>query len=227
MTKNIFGNMTNQAIEDYLKTIFDLEGASGKVTNADIARKLDITPASVTGMIKKLADLNLLSYQPYQGVKLTGSGRKIALEVLRHHRLIELFLAEALGVPWDKVHEEAEKWEHVLSDELEERIDKLLGRPTHDPHGSPIPDRNGKMVKRSLMLLSELSIGVAAEIAEVPDEDSELLRYLGDLGLYPGTAFQITSIAPFDGPLTIHLAEHEHVLGRKIAEKILVREASS
>ena len=216
--------MTNQAIEDYLKAIFDLESSNGKVSNADLARRMDITPASVTGMIKKLADLNLLSYQPYQGVELTESGKKIALEVLRHHRLIELFLSEALGVPWDKVHEEAEKWEHVLSEDLEDRIDKLLGHPTHDPHGSPIPDRNGKMLTFPAVLLTELAEGITAEVVEVPDDDAELLRYLGELGLYPGTSFDILAIAPFEGPITIRVVNKEYVIGRKVAEKIFVRE---
>ena len=219
--------MTNQTIEDYLKAIFDLEEHNGMVSNADLAARMNITPASVTGMIKKLAELNLLSYQPYQGVHLTESGKKIALEVLRHHRLIELFLSEALGVPWDKVHDEAEKWEHVLSEDMEERIDKLLGHPTHDPHGSPIPDRNGRMTRSPAVLLATLSIGCDVEVVEVPDDDAELLRYLGSMGLYPGTAFHILNIAPFDGPLTIRVAEQEYVLGRKVAGKIFVREITS
>ena len=159
-----------------------------------------------------------------QGVKLTKTGEKIALEVIRHHRLIEVFLSEALGVPWDKVHEEAEKWEHVLSEEMEDRIDKLLGFPTSDPHGSPIPKRNGEMNDNPTLRLSDLKIGEKATIAEVNDLDPELLRYVGKLGLYPETKICINDIAPFDGPFEIRAGNQELTVGRKAANHILVKD---
>src|SRR5918912_2318913 len=137
--------MQTQAVEDYLKTIYEIQREQGKVATTVLAERLGIAPASVTGMVKKLAGLHLVAHEPYQGVVLTEAGEKIALEVIRHHRLIERYLAEALAVPWDKVHEEAEKWEHVLSEDMEDRIDALLGHPTTDPHGAPIPARNGTL----------------------------------------------------------------------------------
>lgn len=215
--------MYNEAIEDYLKTIYEIQRERGKVATTMLAARLSIAPASASGMIKKLSEMNLVTHEKYQGVRLTSSGEKIALEVIRHHRLIELFLAEALGVPWDKVHEEAEKWEHVLSEEMEDRIDELLGFPTSDPHGAPIPKRNGEIHNKASTRLSDLQVGQKATIAEVSDFDSELLRYLGDLGLYPETEISITSIAPFEGPFEIEVGDQKHTIGRKAASYILVK----
>ncbi|RMF60333.1 MAG: metal-dependent transcriptional regulator [Calditrichaeota bacterium] len=215
--------MNTEAIEDYLKTIFEIQRTRGKVATSVLAKQLGIAPASVTGMIKRLSEMNLVTYQPYQGVRLTPAGKKIALEVIRHHRLIELFLKEALGVPWDKVHEEAEKWEHVLSEELEERIDALLGYPTHDPHGAPIPDRDGKMPTSSTTTIADLSPGSKATIVEVDDSDPELLRYLGTLALYPQTSLLVVAVAPFEGPITLQVEGKDIVLGRKVAEQIYVK----
>jgi DtxR family Mn-dependent transcriptional regulator len=216
--------MYNEAIEDYLKKIYEIQEESGKVATTVLAKKLGIAPASATGMIKKLSDMNLITHQKYQGVELTKAGEKIALEVIRHHRLIELFLSEALGVPWDKVHEEAEKWEHVLSEEMEDRIDKLLGFPTSDPHGSPIPQRNGEMNDHATLHLADLKIGDKATIAEVSDLDPELLRYVGKLGLYPETKICVNDIAPFDGPFEISTNDQELTIGRKAANHILVKD---
>ncbi len=215
--------MYNEAIEDYLKSIYEIQQEQGKVATTVLARRLNVQPASVTGMVKKMSDMNLLTYEPYQGVQLTHSGKKIALEVIRHHRLVELFLAEALGVPWDKVHQEAEKWEHVLSEELEERIDALLGYPTHDPHGAPIPDRNGEVAERPTLLLADLQPSQAAVIVEVNDQDPELLRYLGSLGLYPNAEIVLIEVAPFEGPLKIEIQNSEVILGDKVARQIYVR----
>jgi DtxR family Mn-dependent transcriptional regulator len=173
-------------------------------------------------MIKKLASMHLLEHEPYQGVVLTTAGEKIALEVIRHHRLIERYLAEALGVPWDKVHEEADKWEHVLSEEMEERIDAMLGYPTTDPHGAPIPARDGTMAAPVRERLCDLLPGQAATVAEVNDHDSAVLRYLGELGLYPGARVEVVSVAPFNGPLTVRLAGGEHALGREVAAFVSV-----
>lgn len=215
--------MRNEAIEDYLKAIYEIQREKGKVATTVLAGRLQIQPASVTGMIKRLSEMNLLSYERYQGVKLSSAGKKIALEVIRHHRLVELFLAEALGVPWDKVHEEAEKWEHVLSEELEERIDALLGHPTHDPHGAPIPDRNGKIAEQPETLLADLKPSQSAAVVEVSDHDPELLRYLGSMGLYPRAEFVVLDVAPFEGPIKIEISNNEFILGNKIARQIYVR----
>jgi len=211
-----------QAVEDYLKTIYDLQSSHEKVTTTMLAERLQVSPASVTSMLKKLSDMHLVEYTPYQGVTLTEAGRKIALEVIRHHRLIELYLAEALGVPWDRVHDEAEKWEHVLSEDVERRMDAALGYPTTDPHGAPIPNREGVMASSNRVPLTSLKVGQSAVIAEVSDHDPEILRYLGDLGLYPQTLIHLLVVAPFNGPLTIRVGRAEHVLGREVANHILV-----
>jgi DtxR family Mn-dependent transcriptional regulator len=178
--------MHTQAVEDYLKIIYELQREQGKVATSMLAERLGVAPASATGMIKKLAGMHLVTHEPYQGVVLTAAGEKIALEIIRHHRLIERYLAEALGVPWDQVHDEAEKWEHVLSEALEDRIDAMLGYPTTDPHGAPIPTRNGTIAQLASMRMADLQPGQSAVIVEVSDHDSALLRYLGGLGMYPG-----------------------------------------
>lgn len=215
--------MQTQAVEDYLKAIYELQAEGGRVSTTELSERLQVAPASVTGMVKKLATMKLVVHEPYRGVELTPSGEKIALEVLRHHRLVESYLAEALGVPWDKVHEEADRWEHVLSEEMEDLMDDKLGHPTTDPHGAPIPSRDGTIPKTNLRRLSELEAGEAAVIAEVSDHDAELLRYLGDLGLFPRVELRVLSSAPFDGPVTIKTNGDEHALGREVAGHILVQ----
>lgn len=214
--------MQSQAVQDYLKAIYELQHQEGKVATTSLAKQLHVTAASVTGMIKKLAKLKLVTYQPYQGVKLTRSGEKIALEVIRHHRLVERYLSEALGVPWDQVDAEADIWEHVLSDDIETRIDEILGHPTTDPHGSPIPSVEGRLPPSSNILLSELAAGEKAVVAEVSDDDPEMLRYFGDLGLYPDVELVVTEVAPFDGPLTILIEDQEFTLGREAARQIKI-----
>ncbi len=215
--------MPNQAIEDYLKTIYEIQHSRGKVATSTLAGRLGFAPASVTGMIQKLSEMNLVTYEKYQGVRLTESGRRIALEVIRHHRLIELFLAESLGVPWDRVHEEAEKWEHVLSEDLEERIDALLGFPTHDPHGAPIPGRNGEMPATSQLTLAELQADQSAVVSQVCDRNSDILRYVGSMGLYPRAALKVIEVAPFDGPIRIEVQGIEYALGQTVAQHIFVQ----
>ena len=214
--------MHTQAVEDYLKTIYEIEREQGKVATTVLAEQLGVAPASVTGMIKKLAEMELVAYEPYQGVVLTQAGRRIALEVIRHHRLIELFLAEALGVPWDQVHAEAHKMEHVLSEDLLDRIDTALGHPTTDPHGAPIPTREGTLDQLPCQPLADLEPGQSGVIAEVYDNDPALLRYLGELGLYPKVTVRVVTVAPFDGPLTVRIGEMEHAVGREVANQILV-----
>jgi len=219
--------MLTESTEDYLKAIYSIEREQGKVLTTQLAQRLKVTPASATGMVRKLSEMKLVSYKKYQGVALTLSGKKIALEVIRHHRLLELYLNEVMGVPWDKVHLEAEKLEHAISEELEDRIDELLGFPTKDPHGAPIPSKSGKVEKRSSSNLAGLKAGQKALIAEVDDEDSELLRYAGDLGLYPGESVTVIAVAPFKGPLTLKLNEKEVIVGREAAELILVNKLES
>jgi len=218
--------MQTQAVEDYLKAIYELQAEGGKVSTTELSERLHVAPASVTGMVKKLAAMKLVVHEPYQGVELTPSGEKIALEVVRHHRLVESYLAESLGVSWDKVHEEADRWEHVLSEEMEDLMDDKLGHPTTDPHGAPIPSRDGTMPKSELRRLSELEAGEVAIIAEVSDHDADLLRYFGDMGLFPKVEVRVLSSAPFEGPVTIKTNGDEHALGREVAGYILVQPLS-
>jgi DtxR family transcriptional regulator, Mn-dependent transcriptional regulator len=214
--------MRTQAVEDYLKVIYDLSRSGGPVTTSALASRLSVSPASVTGMVKKLAKLNLVAHEHYRGVELTEAGRKIALEVIRHHRLVEKYLYEALGIPWDQVHAEAEKWEHVLSEEMARRIDEALGSPTTDPHGSPIPTRELEMVETSHPTLAELSAGQRARVAEVGDEDPAMLRYFAELGLFPETSLEVVSVAPFEGPMTLRVEGIEQSIGRPAAAQVFV-----
>lgn len=212
----------SHAMEDYLKAIYKLQENEQTVPTSMLADYLNVAPASVTNMCKKLADLNLLVYEPYRGVKFTAAGEKLALEIVRHHRLIELYLAEALGVPWDRVHEEAEKLEHVISEDLEERMAAALGDPQFDPHGAPIPSRSGKVVQHESGRLIDMEPDDKLLIVEVDDDDPELLRYLGELGLYPGTEITLLACAPFNGPLTLQVGSQKHSLGHQAATSILV-----
>lgn len=216
-------NLNHQAIEDYLKTIYMLAEEESPVSTSRIAAERDVKPASVTSMIQRLDRLNLVDYEKHYGVTLTPAGRAIALEVIRHHRLIELYLIEALGFTWDEVHEQADILEHVISEKLEERIATALNNPTLDPHGDPIPDRDGSLPQRPLVPLVSLKPGNCATIARVIDDsNSELLRYLGEQGLVPETVLTVTAIAPLDGPLTLDVAGRTLVIGRRAAEAILV-----
>ncbi|MEQ9619627.1 MAG: metal-dependent transcriptional regulator [Deltaproteobacteria bacterium] len=214
--------MYTESIENYLKAIYEIQKEQGKVSTNALSEKLSVAPASVTSMIKKLSEKKLITHRRYQGVNLTQAGRKIALEVIRHHRLIELYLAEALGVPWDKVHEEAEKWEHVLSEDLEDRMDAALGHPTRDPHGSPIPTRDGEIIELESIPLADLGPGQSGVVAEVSDHDPSLLRYVGKMGLYPKTNVKVVSVEPFSGPMTINVGNKKHILGAEAAQYIFI-----
>jgi DtxR family Mn-dependent transcriptional regulator len=217
--------MQSTAVQDYLKAVYELEHRDeGRASTTQLAERLGVAPASATTMVKKLATLGLLEHEPYHGVVLTETGRAAALEVIRHHRLIERFLVDILGVPWDEVHDEAERWEHVLSEEMEERIDAALGFPRSDPHGSPIPAGDLTLRSSERRPLTELKPGSRGVVAEVADEDAPLLRYLGDVGLYPGTEVEVVGAAPFNGPLTIRVAGVEHALGREAVSQVLVGE---
>ncbi len=215
--------MKTQAIEDYLKAVFEIGGQQDRVGTTALAEHLGVTPASATGMIKKLAEMEFVRYEKYQGVSLTKEGRKVALEIIRHHRLVELYLVKALGVPWDKVHEEAEKWEHILSEDLEDRMDAALGHPDRDPHGAPIPQRDGSMSIRERIPLTQVQPGHTAIVSEVSDHDSALLRYVGTMGLYPETRINVVDVAPFNGPITVQNELGEaHVIGREAAHYIFL-----
>jgi DtxR family Mn-dependent transcriptional regulator len=214
--------MLSEAVQDYLKAIYKLQEQGGVVSTSALAQALEVTAASATGMVKKLASLRLVRHSPYQGVVLSKAGRKVALEVLRHHRLLELYLAEALGYPWDKVHDEAERLEHVISEEFEEKIFETLGRPTRDPHGDPIPTKDGRVIAADHERLSDLKSGAKGVIRQVSDSDAEILRYLGARGLVPDTAVEVLDKAPFDGPLMIRTGKADHVLGRRLASHIRV-----
>jgi len=219
--------MYTQAIEDYLRALYEIQCEQNKVATTVLAEWLGVTPASATGMIKKLAAMGLVAYEPYQGVVLTEAGRQAALQIVRHHRLIELFLTEKLEMPWDQVHSEAHKIEHVLSEEMEDRLDAVLGHPTADPHGAPIPSREGDIPHSTRISLVKLEVGQSAVIAEVSDRDSALLHYLGDLGLYPGVEISMVAVAPFGGPLTVRIEGAEQSLGREAAGHILVADISA
>jgi DtxR family Mn-dependent transcriptional regulator len=214
--------MITQAVEDYLKIVYKLTSGGAPATTNAIAERLSVSQASVTGMIKKLADLKLIKHTPYHGVALTEAGEKIALEIIRHHRLLELYLSQALGYSWDQVHEEAEKLEHVISEDFEDKVSELLGHPTIDPHGAPIPTKDGKIVERELIVLTVATISQTVIVQQVSDSDSEMLRYLGELGIFPNVVLEIVDRAPFDGPTLIRIGKTEHHLGRRLTDNILV-----
>jgi DtxR family Mn-dependent transcriptional regulator len=208
------------AIQDYLKEIYKLQASGQRATTTAIARQLGVAPSSATSMVKKLAALALANHAPYRGVELSEAGVKIALEVIRHHRLVEQYLAETLGLGIDAVHAEADRLEHVLSEELEARIDEKLGFPTHDPHGDPIPDAGLNVALQNLRSLDRLEPGEAATVRRVPDGDAELLRYLADLTLVPGRRVTMRRSEPFGGPLTVDVEGSEHAISRELAERI-------
>jgi DtxR family transcriptional regulator, Mn-dependent transcriptional regulator len=213
----------SHAVEDYAKAIYVLEERSGgPVTNNAIAERLSVTPASASSMVKKLDGLGLVAHVPYRGVRLNARGRRVALEVLRHHRLLERFLVEELGVPWDRVHDEAEVLEHVLSEDLEARIAAKLGDPRHDPHGDPIPTLDLEIEEGETRALAELDPGDSGTFTRVSDADPEKLRYLHDRGIAPGMPLAVIGREPFGGPLRVEIGGHEHALGGELAAAMRV-----
>jgi DtxR family Mn-dependent transcriptional regulator len=209
-------------MEDYLKAAFRLKESGKTATTQLLADELGVTGPSVTNMVKRLHDLRLLRHTRYQGVELTEAGEKIALEVIRHHRLLELYLADTLGYPWDEVHAEAEKLEHHMSEELEARMDSALGFPTRDPHGDPIPTREGLIPTGADQSLLSLEIGQEASVARVSDRHPEQLRYLAELGLVPGARVTLVERLPFDGLIRIAIAGAEHIVGQQLASAVWV-----
>jgi DtxR family Mn-dependent transcriptional regulator len=210
------------AVQDYAKAIYTLESRHGAASTSDLAALLEVRPASVSGMLRKLSDLGLVEHERYRGVRLTERGRRVALEVIRHHRLVELFLVESLGMTWDEVHEEAEVLEHALSEQLEELIATKLGNPTVDPHGDPIPSRELKLAETSATALAELEPGEVATFVRVSDADPEMLRFLGERDIVPGTRLELVERQPFDGPLFVRAGRDVHVLGATLARAMRV-----
>lgn len=212
------------AVEDYAKAIYALETrGGGAVTTNALAERIGVTPGSASGMVRKLDELGLVTHVPYKGVVLTESGRRVALEVLRHHRLLELYLAESLGLPWDRVHAEAEVLEHHISEELEELIAAKLGHPTHDPHGDPIPTRELTIEEGATDALASLEPGARGTFTRISDQDPAMLRYLSDRGISPGDGFEVIDKQPFDGPLFVRFGGDEvHVLGGALAAAMRV-----
>jgi DtxR family Mn-dependent transcriptional regulator len=218
------GTGQSNAIEDYAKSIYSLQGraAGGAVTTNALAARCGVTPASASAMVKKLAERGLAIHEPYHGVRLTPAGERLALEMLRHHRLLELYLAEHLDVPWDRVHEEAEALEHVLSEDLEARIAAKLGHPTHDPHGDPIPDRDLVIDEGQTEALDSLPVGAGGRFVRISDSDPEMLRYLADRGIAIGDRCKVGARQPFDGPMSVSFGEAEHVLGGTLARAMRI-----
>jgi DtxR family Mn-dependent transcriptional regulator len=213
----------SSAVEDYAKAIYALEHRHGEAvsTNA-LAERLGVTAASASGMVKRLGELGLVEHEPYRGVSLTTEGRRVALEVMRHHRLLELYLVQSLGVPWDRVHQEAEVLEHVLSEELEELIAAQLGNPTHDPHGDPIPTPDLTIEERPTESLQSLTGGDRGVFTRISDSDPDMLRFLAERGIAPGDEFEVVDKQPFDGPLFIRFGNDVHVLGGSLARAMRV-----
>jgi DtxR family Mn-dependent transcriptional regulator len=211
-------------VEDYAKAIYALQGrGDGAVSTTALAERLGVTAGSASGMVRKLDEHGLVTHVPYRGVRLTAHGERLALEVLRHHRLLELYLAETLGVPWDRVHDEAEVLEHVLSEDLEALIAAKLGDPTHDPHGDPIPSADLELREEATECLSALEPGAEGTFVRVSDADPEMLRYLSQRGIAPGVSLRVEDKQPFGGPLFVRLGEQLHVLGGRLAGAMRVR----
>ncbi len=214
--------MLSQAVQDYLKTIYKLE-ESGPVSTTKIAKELNISGASVTGMLKRLASMGMVDYNSYKGVKLTTNGEKIALEILRHHRLLELYLKEMLGFSLEKVHDEACRLEHHISAEFLQKIDDLLGNPEFDPHGHPIPQKDGILPEHDEIPLLEIDPGKTVNISRLADNDPEMLAYFESQGLIPKVSIQVIEKAPFNGPITVKLNGDNKILGNEIARNIYVK----
>jgi DtxR family Mn-dependent transcriptional regulator len=218
--------LRSPAIEDYAKAIYALELRGGQaVSTTALAERLGVTAASASGMVKRMCELGLVAHEPYQGISLSEAGRRVALEVIRHHRLLELYLVKSLGVPWDRVHEEAEVLEHVLSDELEELIAAKLGDPTLDPHGDPIPTRELKIEERASESLQALEVGARGTFTRVSDSDPDMLRFLAERGIAPGDTLAVVDKQPFGGPLFVQIGNKVHVLGGELARAMRVEMA--
>ena len=209
-------------VEDYLKAIYELERSGEPAETNAIARLLEIAPASVSGMVRRLSDQGLIRHERYRGTRLTSAGRRAALRTLRRHRVIEAYLTSALGFTWDRVHDEAERLEHAASDDLIDRMAEAIGEPATDPHGAPIPTREGTLEERSLLPLSALAVGDTARVERVSDDNAERLRYLAELGIVPGASVQVVEREPFEGPIALRVQNANRTIGPSLASQILV-----
>ena len=217
---------TNEGAENYAKAIYHLQGRSPQpVQTSAVAERLGVTPASASAMLKRLSDEGMVDYEPYHGARLTDRGERVALETIRHHRLLELFLAEVLGMPWDRVHEEAEVLEHHISEELEELIATKLGQPDLDPHGDPIPDRDLAINDDESVALIDLEPGDRGTFTRVSDSDASMLRYLAARKIQPGTTVLFKRQEPFGGPVMVEIEGHDHPLGPELARSMRVSRA--
>jgi DtxR family Mn-dependent transcriptional regulator len=213
----------SSSVQDYAKAVYALETRGGAaVSTNDLAARLGVTPASVSGMVRKLTEVGIVEHQPYHGVRLTEEGRRAALEVLRHHRLLELFLNQELGMSWDRVHAEAEVLEHVLSEELEELIAARLGHPSVDPHGDPIPTAAFEIDERPTSSLDALPVGAAGLFVRVSDSDPEMLCYLAEHGITLGARLEVVDRQPFGGPVFVRFDEREHPIGGQLARAMRI-----
>ena len=216
----------SRSTEDYLKAIYELESEGSPAQTSAIAEALSVAPPSVSGMVKRLSESGLLEHAPYRGVQLTRAGRRTALKMVRRHRILETYLTTKLGYDWDSVHDEAERMEHAVSDGLIERMAMALGYPRHDPHGAPIPTKDGEVDEQEdLVPLIDVPVGSMAELRMVSDRDPELLRFMASLGLRVGVAFEVIGRQPFKGPTAIRLAgphakEKDQVIGHELAESL-------
>jgi DtxR family Mn-dependent transcriptional regulator len=216
-------DLVSASVQDYAKAVYALEVRRGApVSTTDLAERLGVTSGSVSAMLRKLSEVGLLEHEPYHGVRLTDDGRRVALEVLRHHRLLELFLAQELGMPWDQVHAEAEVLEHVLSEDLERLIAARLGDPVVDPHGDPIPTAAFEIDERPTRSLDELSTGDTGRFVRVSDSDPEMLRYLAEQGIALGDRLEVTGRQPFGGPVFVRVGQREQALGGELARAIRI-----
>jgi DtxR family Mn-dependent transcriptional regulator len=212
------------AVQDYAKAIYTLGEGRGSVSTSALSERLRVSPASASAMVKRLESLGLVEHPPYHGVTLTPAGERVALEVIRHHRLLELYLAEALGMPWDRVHAEAEVLEHAISPELSELIARALGNPTRDPHGDPIPTPEGEIEDRLTRPLAELEPGDTGIFVRVSDQDPAMLRYLSERGILPGDAFEVLAKEPFEGPTSVRFGDRAHSLGGALTRAMSTEE---
>ncbi len=209
----------SNAVQDYAKAIWSLaQRAHEPVSTSALADRLAVSPASASAMVKRLESMGLVEHEPYHGVTLTPAGKRVALEVVRHHRLLELYLSEALGMSWDRVHEEAEVLEHAISPALSELIADKLGNPTHDPHGDPIPTADGEIDETPTRPLADLQPGEQGIFVRVSDSDPDMLRYLAQRGIAPGDRFEVLEREPFEGPLTVRFGARSHVLGGALTQ---------
>jgi DtxR family Mn-dependent transcriptional regulator len=209
-----------RSVEDYLKAIYRLSPQGRPAATSEIAQRLELSPASVSGMVKRLSEQGLLEHVPYKGVQLTPEGRRAALRMLRRHRLIEAYLVAFLGYTWDTVHDEAERLEHAVSDTLVDRMAAVLGHPTADPHGDPIPTSEGDILEFASTPLAEVPTGAAVEVRQVEEGQPERLRYIASIGLRPGVQVTVLDRQPFQGPITIRVDGHTHVIGHELAQVV-------